>query len=102
MARPGLPPALIDGHAADTVPRQPRVRPAIPRQPGLTVLPGLFDCHVHLTLSSIDTVVLLNKPFSLQFFEAARNMAATLATASPWAPTLASPRTGTTSTSCRS
>jgi imidazolonepropionase-like amidohydrolase len=47
---------------------------------GRTVLPGLFDCHVHLMVSSLDTLALLNTPFSLQFFEAARNMAATLAT----------------------
>jgi imidazolonepropionase-like amidohydrolase len=46
---------------------------------GRTVLPGLFDCHVHLTLSYVDAWRLIQRPFSYQFFEAAQNMAATLA-----------------------
>lgn len=47
---------------------------------GRTVLPGLFDCHVHLTMTGIDTIRRLTRPFSYQFFEAARNLEATLAT----------------------
>ena len=46
---------------------------------GRTLLPGLFDCHVHLTLSYVDNWRILQRPFSYQFFEAERNMAATLA-----------------------
>jgi imidazolonepropionase-like amidohydrolase len=46
---------------------------------GRTLLPGLFDCHVHLTFSHIDQWKIVQRPFSYQFFEAARNMAATLA-----------------------
>ena len=46
---------------------------------GRTVLPGLFDCHVHLVISHVDAWRLLQQPFSYQFYEAARNMAATLA-----------------------
>src|SRR4030095_9393964 len=45
---------------------------------GLTVLPGLFDCHVHVTLSHVDTAQLVPRPFSYQFSEAARNLGATL------------------------
>jgi imidazolonepropionase-like amidohydrolase len=45
---------------------------------GLTVLPGLFDCHVHVMVSGIDLVQRLQRPFSYQFFQAARNLAATL------------------------
>ncbi len=45
---------------------------------GLTLLPGLFDCHVHVMVSGIDLVQRLQSPFSYQFFEAARNLAATL------------------------
>jgi imidazolonepropionase-like amidohydrolase len=45
---------------------------------GLTLLPGLFDCHVHVMVSGIDLVRRLQRPFSYQFFEAARNLAATL------------------------
>ena len=46
---------------------------------GLTVLPGMFDCHVHVTISSISALDLAFRPFSLQFFEAARNLEKTLA-----------------------
>jgi imidazolonepropionase-like amidohydrolase len=45
---------------------------------GLTLLPGFFDCHVHVMVSGIDLVRRLQRPFSYQFFEAARNLAATL------------------------
>jgi len=48
---------------------------------GLTILPGLFDCHVHLTFSGdLDQVRALSRPFSLGYFEAVRNMEATLRT----------------------
>lgn len=46
---------------------------------GRGVLPGLFDCHVHLTVSGIDTLERLSAPFSLQFYEAAANMRRALA-----------------------
>jgi imidazolonepropionase-like amidohydrolase len=46
---------------------------------GRTILPGLFDCHVHVVLSSIDQWKILNLPFSYRFYEAARNLHATLA-----------------------
>jgi imidazolonepropionase-like amidohydrolase len=45
---------------------------------GLTVLPGFIDCHVHVMVSGIDLVRRLQHPFSYQFFQAARNLAATL------------------------
>ena len=45
---------------------------------GLTLLPGLFDCHVHVMFSGVDLVQRLQRPFSYQFFQAARNLAATL------------------------
>jgi imidazolonepropionase-like amidohydrolase len=45
---------------------------------GLTVLPGFFDCHVHVMVSGLDMVQRLQRPFSYQFFQAARNLAATL------------------------
>ncbi len=47
---------------------------------GLTLLPGLFDCHVHVMASHVNFFKLANTPFSYRFFEAARNLAATLAT----------------------
>ena len=45
---------------------------------GRTVLPGLFDCHTHVVVSSIDTMRLMQTPFSYRFFQAARNLEATL------------------------
>lgn len=47
---------------------------------GKTILPGLFDCHVHVTLDTIDVWRLVNRPFSYNFYVAARNLQATLAT----------------------
>jgi imidazolonepropionase-like amidohydrolase len=44
-----------------------------------TVLPGLFDCHVHLLVNGLDPSGVRRRPFSLAFFEAAANMRATLA-----------------------
>jgi imidazolonepropionase-like amidohydrolase len=45
---------------------------------GLTIAPGFFDCHVHVMASGIDLVRRLQRPFSYQFFQAARNLEATL------------------------
>ncbi|HEX5825339.1 MAG TPA: amidohydrolase family protein [Candidatus Limnocylindrales bacterium] len=44
-----------------------------------TILPGLFDCHTHVTLSNVDLWGAVQRPFSMQFFDAARNLQATLA-----------------------
>jgi len=45
---------------------------------GRTLLPGLFDCHTHVMLSHIDLWRQVQTPFSLQFYEAAANLLATL------------------------
>ena len=45
---------------------------------GAAVLPGLFDCHTHVTVSGFDYMSLLQRPFSLQFFQAAANLRRTL------------------------
>jgi len=45
---------------------------------GRHLLPGLFDCHTHVTLTSVDLMGILQKPFSYRFYETARNLAATL------------------------
>jgi imidazolonepropionase-like amidohydrolase len=47
---------------------------------GQTLLPGLFDCHTHVFLSRFDAWKMLQTPFSYRFYEAARNLQATLAT----------------------
>jgi imidazolonepropionase-like amidohydrolase len=45
---------------------------------GLHLVPGFFDTHVHVMLSHIDMWRIVQTPFSYRFFEAARNLAATL------------------------
>ncbi|MHB8512356.1 MAG: metal-dependent hydrolase family protein [Actinomycetota bacterium] len=45
---------------------------------GRAILPGLFDCHTHTLLSTIDTMELLQTPFSLHFQMAAQNLRTTL------------------------
>lgn len=45
---------------------------------GLTILPGMFDCHVHSTLADPDALGQLGRPFSYQFYVAARNLSAAL------------------------
>lgn len=43
-----------------------------------TLVPGLFDCHVHVMVSHFDLWKMAQTPFSLQFFEAAKNLETTL------------------------
>lgn len=45
---------------------------------GTTILPGLFDCHTHVTFSHIDTMRRIQTPFSYRFYEAMHNLEATL------------------------
>jgi len=45
---------------------------------GRTILPGLFDCHVHVAISDVDIWRSVQRPFSSQFYDAARNLAATI------------------------
>jgi imidazolonepropionase-like amidohydrolase len=45
---------------------------------GRYLLPGLFDCHTHVTISNVNLLGMLQTPFSYRFFETVRNLAATL------------------------
>jgi imidazolonepropionase-like amidohydrolase len=45
---------------------------------GHTLLPGLFDCHVHVVFSGFDVLRALQQPFSYRFFLAAQNLETTL------------------------
>ncbi len=45
---------------------------------GRDILPGFFDCHVHVTLSHIDIGRRVHEPYSLGFFEAVGNLSRTL------------------------
>lgn len=41
---------------------------------GHALLPGLIDCHVHVMVSEYDVLRLLETPYSLQYYSAARNL----------------------------
>lgn len=45
---------------------------------GQLVVPGFVDCHVHVMLDDVDTLRLIQTPFSLRFFQAVRNLRLTL------------------------
>jgi imidazolonepropionase-like amidohydrolase len=45
---------------------------------GKALLPGLFDCHTHVTLSTIDQNRNAQTPFSYRFYQAMANLEATL------------------------
>jgi imidazolonepropionase-like amidohydrolase len=45
---------------------------------GSTLLPGLFDTHVHVMFGHVDAWRHLQTPFSYRFYDAIRNLAATL------------------------
>jgi imidazolonepropionase-like amidohydrolase len=47
---------------------------------GGAVLPGLFDCHVHVMVAHVDVWRVVQTPFSYRFYEAIGNLEATLAT----------------------
>lgn len=46
---------------------------------GKTLLPGMFDTHVHVVVSSVGLRDRVQRPFSYQFYEAAVNLKKTLA-----------------------
>jgi imidazolonepropionase-like amidohydrolase len=46
---------------------------------GLWLMPGVFDCHVHVGMSTTDTLENLRTPSSLRTLATARNLRATLA-----------------------
>jgi imidazolonepropionase-like amidohydrolase len=45
---------------------------------GRTILPGLFDCHVHVMVTDIDVWRVAQTPFSYRFYQAIGNLRATL------------------------
>ena len=47
--------------------------------PARPCCPGLFDCHVHVMMSGVDTLRQLQTPFSYGFYEAVHNLRRTLA-----------------------
>jgi len=46
---------------------------------GRLVVPGLIDCHAHVLFDGMDVVANQQQPFSLQFYEAERNLRTVLA-----------------------
>lgn len=47
---------------------------------GSTLLPGFFDCHVHVTFDGFDVLAAIQEPFSYRFFIAARSLQRTIET----------------------
>lgn len=45
---------------------------------GLWLLPGIIDCHVHVMISTVNLLRIAQTPFSLNFYEAVRNLERTL------------------------
>src|SRR6188472_3524007 len=45
---------------------------------GCTILPALFDCHVHVGITNVDLWRLAQQPLSYRVLDAARNLARTL------------------------
>ncbi|MGH2445379.1 MAG: amidohydrolase family protein [Candidatus Limnocylindria bacterium] len=45
---------------------------------GKALLPGLFDCHTHIVLTTVDQTRNLQTPFSYRFYQAMHNLDATL------------------------
>ena len=45
---------------------------------GLWLMPGVFDCHVHVGMSSVDTLTNLQTPLSLRALQTASNLSVTL------------------------
>ena len=45
---------------------------------GKSVLPGLFDCHTHVVVSTIDQTRNLQTPFGYRYYQAMKNLEATL------------------------
>jgi imidazolonepropionase-like amidohydrolase len=41
---------------------------------GMLVAPGLIDCHVHVAFDGMDLARIQGRPFSMEFFEASRNL----------------------------
>src|SRR5688572_941307 len=41
---------------------------------GKVVLPGLFDCHIHVMMSTLDLMRRIQTPFSYRFFQAVENL----------------------------
>jgi len=51
---------------------------------GATVLPGLFDAHVHVLFDRVNTLQVLQTPFSYPYYQAVHNLRATLQTGVTW------------------
>ena len=73
--------AVVDGHIAEVgagLDGDEQVDVA-----GSTLLPGLFDTHVHVMFGHVDFWRLMQQPFSYRFYDAIRNLDATLRSGPP-------------------
>ena len=75
---------VVDGRVAEVGPGLGVEADTVVDCTGQTVLPGLFDCHVHFMFEQPSVGRILQTPFSLPFFQAAQRMRTTLATGITW------------------
>ncbi|MGB5953461.1 MAG: amidohydrolase family protein [Ornithinimicrobium sp.] len=94
---------IFDGSGADPAPadllvtdgRITRIGASLGDDPGVeaddvvdctdtTLLPGLFDCHVHVLFDQVNTLQILQTPFSYPYYQAIANLRATLHTGVTW------------------
>ncbi|WP_298891186.1 amidohydrolase family protein [uncultured Serinicoccus sp.] len=75
---------VVDGRVVEVGPGLGVEADTVVECAGQTVLPGLFDCHVHFMFEQPSISRILQTPFSLAFFQAAERMRTTLATGITW------------------
>ncbi|WP_066941970.1 metal-dependent hydrolase family protein [Microtetraspora fusca] len=77
----GAPPVTADLVVADgRIEAAGHADPATPvvDVSGRSIIPGLIDCHTHVTLPTLDPLRLMNTPLSHRFLETGRTLATTL------------------------
>ncbi len=75
---------VVDGRVAEVGPGLGVETDEVVDCTGAMVLPGLFDCHVHVLFDRVNTLQVLQTPFSYPYYQAVHNLRATLHTGVTW------------------
>lgn len=75
---------VVDGKVAEVGPGLDGDADEVVECAGATVLPGLFDCHVHVMITQPHLLKVAMQPFSYPYFQAVHNLRATLDTGITW------------------
>lgn len=73
-----------DGRVVEVGPRHGVEADEVIDCTGMTVLPGLFDAHVHVLFDQINLLRMLQTPFSYPYYQAIAHLSATLDTGVTW------------------